>query len=72
MVHQSLLLSNFFDRHPEATLGERVVTNDMSRYLDAVRIYHPDYLSPTARPFATPRSTVADPRPAGNKGVDKK
>jgi hypothetical protein len=54
IIHQTLLFTDFFDRHPKATLGEPIVTDDMRRYLNDVRATHPDYLPTGATSEATP------------------
>lgn len=46
VVHQTVLLSDFFDRHPDVTKGESVVSEGMRGYLADIRRDCPSYLSP--------------------------
>lgn len=60
IIHQTMLFTDFFARHPEATLGDSIVTDEMRRYLDDVRAFYPDYLSTRATSEATPRPEFND------------
>jgi protoporphyrinogen oxidase len=48
IVHQNVLFADFFQRHPEATRGEHIISEGMGHYLSEIRSHHPDYLSATS------------------------
>ncbi|KAF2278756.1 uncharacterized protein EI97DRAFT_218285 [Westerdykella ornata] len=47
LVHQTVMLADFFDRHPDASRGEQLVSDGMARYLADIRREFPAYLSPS-------------------------
>jgi hypothetical protein len=46
LVQQTILFADFFQRHPEITCGEQVVSDGMVQYLDILRAQLPQYLLP--------------------------
>jgi hypothetical protein len=45
-LHQIIVFADYFDRHPEATNGEQVVTQGMASYLRLAYAENPDYTNP--------------------------
>ncbi|KAF2648310.1 hypothetical protein K491DRAFT_722668 [Lophiostoma macrostomum CBS 122681] len=45
-LHQIIVFADYFDRHPEATNGEQMVTHGMASYLRMAYAENPDYTNP--------------------------